>query len=83
MVVSGYKFARGYPADVFVIPSREESFGLTALEATACGCRVVGFAICGLPDIIEDRRTGYLAAPFEIRQLRGAIELAKRRCSAK
>jgi glycosyltransferase involved in cell wall biosynthesis len=65
-------------ADVFVIPSREENLALTALEATACGCPVVGFSIGGLPDIIENGRTGYLAAPFEIRQLRDAIEAAIR-----
>ena len=65
-------------ADVFAIPSREENLALTALEATACGCPVVGFSIGGLPDIIEDGRTGYLAAPFEIRQLRDAIEAAIR-----
>ncbi len=63
-------------ADVFVIPSREEGFGLTAVEANASGCPVVGFAVGGIPDIVEDGQTGFIAAPFEIRQLRDAIEKA-------
>ena len=40
-------------ADVFVMPSAQEAFGLTALEATACGTPVVGFAVGGLLDIIR------------------------------
>jgi glycosyltransferase involved in cell wall biosynthesis len=63
-------------ADVFVIPSREEQFGQTAAEATACGCPVVGFAIGGVTDIVEQARTGFLAPPFDIRQLRDGIETA-------
>jgi glycosyltransferase involved in cell wall biosynthesis len=63
-------------ADVFVIPSREEGFGLTAVEASASGCPVVGFAVGGIPDIVEDGQTGFLVTPFEISQLRDAIERA-------
>jgi glycosyltransferase involved in cell wall biosynthesis len=61
-------------ADVFVIPSREDNLPQTAVEATACGCPVVGFDIGGLSDIIEEGQTGFLTAPFDIRQLRDAIE---------
>lgn len=63
-------------ADVFVIPSREDNLPLTATEAAACGCPVVGFAIGGMPDIVEDGRTGFLAKPFDTAQLRDAIEAA-------
>ena len=42
-------------ADVFVMPSSQEAFGLTALEATACGTPVIGFAVGGLLDIHTTR----------------------------
>jgi glycosyltransferase involved in cell wall biosynthesis len=66
-------------ADVFVIPSREEQFGQTAAEATACGCPVVGFAVGGVSDIVEEGKTGFLAHPFDVRQLREGIETAMAR----
>lgn len=47
-------------ADVFVVPSRVESFGLTALEAMACATPVLAFRTGGLPDLITDGETGLL-----------------------
>lgn len=47
-------------ADVVLVPSRSESFGLVALEAAACGTPVVANAVGGLLTIIDDGRTGYL-----------------------
>lgn len=49
-------------ADVVAVPSREDNMPLTAMEAQSCGRPVVGFRIGGLPDIVEDGATGYLAA---------------------
>ncbi|GAB4527452.1 MAG: hypothetical protein Kow0063_02730 [Anaerolineae bacterium] len=52
-------------ADVAVVPSIQEAFGKTALEAMACGTPVVAFGATGLLDIVEHQQTGYLAQPYE------------------
>jgi N-acetyl-alpha-D-glucosaminyl L-malate synthase BshA len=50
-------------ADVFLLPSAQESFGLAALEAMACGVPVVASRVGGLPEVITDGLTGFLRAP--------------------
>jgi D-inositol-3-phosphate glycosyltransferase len=47
-------------ADVVLVPSRSESFGLVALEAAACGIPVVASAVGGLRTLVDDGRTGFL-----------------------
>lgn len=60
-------------ADVMVVPSRQESFGQTALEAQACGTPVVAFRAGGPADIVDDRVTGALANPFDTASLSNCI----------
>lgn len=47
-------------ADLCLVPSRSESFGLVALEAAASGAPVVAAAVGGLRSIVDDGRTGFL-----------------------
>jgi D-inositol-3-phosphate glycosyltransferase len=47
-------------ADVCLVPSRAESFGLVALEAAACGTPVVAADVGGLRSVVDDGHTGFL-----------------------
>jgi N-acetyl-alpha-D-glucosaminyl L-malate synthase BshA len=53
-------------ADVFLLPSIEESFGLAALEAMACEVPAVVSRVGGLPEVIADGETGFLCAPDDV-----------------
>ena len=59
--------------DLFVIPSREEGFGVAAAEAMACGKPVVGTTAGGLVETIENNQTGLLVEPDNVEQLAEAI----------
>ncbi|MBE0617637.1 MAG: glycosyltransferase [Proteobacteria bacterium] len=56
-------------ADVFVAPSRQETFCQTAAEAMACGTPVVAFGATGLLDVVEHQGCGYLAHPYDVGDL--------------
>lgn len=60
-------------ADVFVCPSREESFSNTTVEALACGTPVVAFPVGGIPDMVRHKENGYLAQPFDAKELAQGI----------
>jgi N-acetyl-alpha-D-glucosaminyl L-malate synthase BshA len=47
-------------ADLFLLPSDTESFGLAALEALACEVPVVATTVGGIPEVVTDGETGYL-----------------------
>jgi len=53
-------------ADVFLLPSAQESFGLAALEAMACEVPVVASSVGGLPEVIEHGVTGFLHPPDDL-----------------
>jgi glycosyltransferase involved in cell wall biosynthesis len=58
------RLAESYSAmDLFVMPSRFEAFGQTALEAMACGTPVLAFEVGGIVDMVLPHETGLLAEP--------------------
>ena len=61
-------------ADLYVMPSTEEGFGIVYLEAAACGLRVVGGKGGGTADAIPDERVGVIVDPADRAALTVAIE---------
>jgi N-acetyl-alpha-D-glucosaminyl L-malate synthase BshA len=63
-------------ADVFLLPSAQESFGLAALEAMACKVPVVASRVGGLPEVIQHGVNGFLHPPDDLDAMaRSALEL--------
>jgi N-acetyl-alpha-D-glucosaminyl L-malate synthase BshA len=62
-------------ADLLLLPSQSESFGLTALEAMACEVPVIATRVGGIPEVVEDGGCGYL---FEIGDVVGMAKAAQR-----
>lgn len=60
-------------ADVFIAPSREDNLPNTIVEAISCGLPCIAFNIGGMPDLIKHKKNGYLAKPFDIKDLAKGI----------
>jgi len=60
-------------SDVFVFPSLFEGLGISLVEALACGLPAVGSRTGGIVDVIDDRRSGWLAPPGDAPALEAAL----------
>ena len=60
--------------DLIIIPSRLESFGQTASEASSCGIPSVCFDTTGLKDIVKHKKNGWLADTFNVGKLAEGID---------
>lgn len=56
-------------ADVLLLPSEQESFGLAALEAMACEVPVVASSVGGVPEVVTDGETGFLSDVGDIAKM--------------
>ncbi|MXO60536.1 glycosyltransferase [Altererythrobacter salegens] len=68
-------------ADVFVFPSRTDTFGLVMIEALACGTPVAAYPVCGPRDVL-DARSGVMAERLED-AIAGALRLERSACLAR
>jgi N-acetyl-alpha-D-glucosaminyl L-malate synthase BshA len=62
-------------ADVLLLPSEQESFGLAALEAMACEVPVIASRVGGIPEVVTDGETGYLSEVGDVDKM--AADAAK------
>jgi glycosyltransferase involved in cell wall biosynthesis len=68
LLAAAYRDARA-----LVLPSEYEAFGLVLLEALAEGTPVVASRVGGIPEVVEDGRSGLLVPPHDVAALAGAI----------
>ncbi|AGB42258.1 glycosyltransferase [Halobacteroides halobius DSM 5150] len=61
--------------DIFVLPSYDEGFPLSILEAMSMGVPIISTNIAGIPEMIEENKSGFLIKPGDINNLKAKIEL--------
>lgn len=67
-------------ADLFLLPSEQESFGLVALEAMSSGVPVVASRVGGLPELVEEGKTGFLRPMGDVQgMLEASLEILSNR----
>jgi glycosyltransferase involved in cell wall biosynthesis len=84
VLFTGYRFGRELArhvaaADVFVFPSRTDTFGLVMLEAMACGVPVAAYPVTGPVDVVTHGETGILDEDLG-RAAIAALDLSRERC---
>jgi glycosyltransferase involved in cell wall biosynthesis len=84
VLFTGYRFGRELArhvasADVFVFPSRTDTFGLVMLEAMACGVPVAAYPVTGPVDVVTHGETGILDEDLRKAAL-AALDLSRERC---
>jgi N-acetyl-alpha-D-glucosaminyl L-malate synthase BshA len=63
-------------ADLMLVPSEMESFGLSALEAMACEVPAIATSVGGVPEVVDHERSGYLAEVGDVETMaRYAIDV--------
>jgi glycosyltransferase involved in cell wall biosynthesis len=61
-------------SDIFVFPTESEAFGISLIEAMACGLPVISTPVGGVKDILQDRHNGLVVAVGDFQQLYQALE---------
>ena len=84
VVFTGYKYGEELAshlaaADVFVFPSRTDTFGLVLLEAMACGVPVAAYPVAGPIDVVQRGVSGWLDEDLA-KAVTGAVELDRDEC---
>jgi len=61
--------------DIFVLPSSEEALGTSILEASSCGVSVVASKIGGIPECVEDWKSGFLFEAENVDKLKEKLKI--------
>ena len=61
-------------ADIFVFPTQKEAFGISLIEAMACGLPVIATPVGGLNDILVDEQNGLVVEPGDEEELFSALD---------